>query len=527
MIIKLFTRPIFFLTRLAFRILFRYYQLFIGILIGLGIVWGGHSGLKYTSTDEFCGVCHVHPHVTYSWKKSTHYKNESGIVIHCVDCHLPPPGISYVTEKARLGIRDAYGYLFKDTENIDWDRKSTREYAVHYMYDASCMKCHQDLYSLNLEPKGVEAHEYYMQNTDKISCISCHLTVGHYRDEDVEEIDYLADEDTIVRPDRPIDADDFITYRQTIPGTDVTFDMIAVDGGDFTMGSPESEPTRNPDEGPERKVKVSSFWMGEIEVSWREFDVFYQQTATRGKNEQGLKQDIAVTVTDAAADTVSVDAISGPTPPYGSPDQGWGRGLRPAITMTHYAAMKYCEWLSKVTGKTFRLPTEAEWEYACRGGTSGPYFIEGNPSHLTRQSALNRLFRKDTTAIDSVAWSMTNSDFKTNRPFTNSPNPLGLYNMLGNVREFCIDYYSQDAYSGTTSGETVVNPQGPPSGKDHVIRGGSFNSDPADLRSARRDHTQHDRWFKTDPQSPKSVWWYSDCKDVGFRVVRVVDTASE
>jgi formylglycine-generating enzyme required for sulfatase activity len=91
--------------------------------------------------------------------------------------------------------------------------------------------------------------------------------------------------------------------------------------------------------------------------------------------------------------------------------------------------------------------------------------------------------------------------------------------MLGNVREFCSDWYAPDAYSSGSGGE-ISDPQGPQTGEEHVIRGGSFLSDPSSLRSAARDHTLTDRWLMTDPQSPKSIWWYSDVKDVGFRVVR-------
>ncbi|MCE5249803.1 formylglycine-generating enzyme family protein, partial [bacterium] len=244
-------------------------------------------------------------------------------------------------------------------------------------------------------------------------------------------------------------------------------------------------------------------------------------TAAHGKNQEGIPG-YETTVSDTE-DSVKVDAISGPTPPYGSPDQGWGKGMRPAITMTHHAAMVYCEWLSKVTGKKFRLPTEAEWEYACRAGTTGPYYFEGNPKKLTRKSWINRMFRKDTSAIDRYVWSATDSGYKTYPPFTKDANPWGLYNMLGNVMEFCLDWYAPDALDTYPGGGPVVDPAGPQTGTEHVVRGGSYNSDPADLRIANRDHTQHDRWLVTDPQSPKSIWWYSDTKEVGFRVVRVFD----
>jgi sulfatase modifying factor 1 len=113
-----------------------------------------------------------------------------------------------------------------------------------------------------------------------------------------------------------------------------------------------------------------------------------------------------------------------------------------------------------------------------------------------------------------------NSGDRTQSPEGVAPNPFGLVNMLGNVREFTLDWYAPDAYREDAAGATIADPQGPPTGTEHVVRGGSFRSDAADLRSAARDHTRADACFMTDPQIPKSRWWYSDCTDIGFRVVR-------
>jgi formylglycine-generating enzyme required for sulfatase activity len=515
--------------RRAFRSRVVFYLL-IGIYIGVLLVFLGYTGIKYTSGDKFCGICHVHPHVKVSWKKSTHFKNKSGVVIHCVECHLPPGGISYMREKIRLGVRDSFGYFFKDTKKIDWEAKSALDYAITYTYDSSCIKCHEDLYSLELKPKGVKAHEYYMaamaklenkKNTretvdaiKKLRCINCHLDVGHYREIPPEEM-LIAGEEEIKQPSYPPDTGEFRNYTEVISGSDISFNMIVIPEGTFTMGSPDNEPCRSDDEGNPRQITISRFWMGEIEVTWREFDFFYKETATRGKtNNENQKPK------EVAADTTVVDAITGPTPPYGAPDQGWGKGLRPAITMTHHAAMVYCEWLSKATGKKYRLPTEAEWEYACRAGTAGPYYFEGNPKKLTRRSWINRLFGTKYTVIGHYVWFAGNSTSKTQPPYTNKPNPWGLYNMPGNVSEFCLDWYAAGIPGGGLSSSAVSDPRGPESGTEHVIRGGSYRSDPADLRSAARSHTLHDQWLVTDPQLPKSIWWYSDSKDVGFRVMR-------
>jgi formylglycine-generating enzyme required for sulfatase activity len=270
------------------------------------------------------------------------------------------------------------------------------------------------------------------------------------------------------------------------------------------MGSPETEPYRRPDEGPARTVKLGPFWIGRTEVRWREWEIFYAQRGVPGKND---------------SDFDPQKAMSGPTPPYGSPDQGWGRGSRPAITMTHHSATIYCEWLSSVTGKKSRLPTEAEWEYACRAGTSTPYFFPGDPSKFTAQSWWNRLVGAKLTPIGDYARFAGTSRMRTFAPGASKPNPWGVVNMIGNVREFCQDWYDPKAYAKYPS-SGVENPRGPEEGKEHVVRGGSYKSDAVDLRSAARDMTRHDRWMVTDPQSPKSIWWYSDCTDVGFRVVR-------
>ena len=304
--------------------------------------------------------------------------------------------------------------------------------------------------------------------------------------------------------------DSFVNYTERIPGSTVNFDMVAIPGGEFMLGSPESEPYRDIDEGPQVKTRINPFWMGKAEVSWDEFELFAEFTYKGGRTDtrSNLLQNIG-----------KLDVITGPTPAYGNPDQGWGKGKRPAITMTHYAATKYCEWLSSVTGKSYRLPTEAEWEYAARANTNSSYFFEGNPKNYSEKRFWNKIFGADTSVISSYTFYSGNSNNRSNLPTQIRPNPYGLINMLGNVKEFCSDWYSKDAYSLYKNDEAAENPTGPTSGKEHVIRGGSYKSDAAEIRVANRDHTFHDDWMVTDPQIPKSLWWYSDNNDVGFRIV--------
>jgi len=190
--------------------------------------------------------------------------------------------------------------------------------------------------------------------------------------------------------------------------------------------------------------------------------------------------------------------------------------------MSWKSATTYCQWLSKVTGKKYRLPTEAEWEYACRGNTSTPYFFAGDPKKFTSKGILKKIFGRDTTTISSRIVYTENSNSKTKDPASVKENPFGLKNMAGNIAEFCSDYYAPDAYK--LGSAELVNPKGPATGQEHVIRGGSFKSDAKDVRSAARDFTKTKAWLVTDPQMPKSVWWYSDCIDNGFRVVCEADS---
>ncbi|MCD6333120.1 MAG: SUMF1/EgtB/PvdO family nonheme iron enzyme, partial [Bacteroidales bacterium] len=264
------------------------------------------------------------------------------------------------------------------------------------------------------------------------------------------------------------------------------------------------------DEGPETEVAVSPFFMGEVEVTWDEYLAFYAQTSAEGRSSdtEGIRS--------KGSKITGVDAIIGATPPYGQPDQNWGKGKRPAISISYHAAETYCRWLSKVTGKTYRLPTEAEWEYAARAGTSGPYFFNGDPKRFMKKKLFSS--KRDTTMINRYVIYSQNSMAKTQEPDAVLPNPFGLKNMLGNVAEFCADWYAPNTYSSYGKG-VVKNPKGPQSGKEHVVRGGSYRSNADQVRCANRDFTRTDEWLKTDPQIPKSIWWYSDCYYVGFRVV--------
>jgi formylglycine-generating enzyme required for sulfatase activity len=316
------------------------------------------------------------------------------------------------------------------------------------------------------------------------------------------------------------------TESLTAPdGSKVPFEMVAVPGGEFLMGSPSDEADRKDDEGPQVKVRLKPFWIGKCEVSWDEFDLYfrYGNLNLLKKDDEGgeeeKKEEKKEPPKDAPKPVTPADAVSKPTKPYVDETYGFDREKNPAICMTHHAAMKYCEWLSKKTGKDYRLPTEAEWEYACRAGTTSPYGIP-----------------KD-AKLDDYAWHKSNSGIET-RPAgaphgvgLKKANAWGIHDMHGNVMEFCMDHYVKDAYARYRKlplvGGFIESPGFAPTENKwrHVARGGHFKDKLPDLRSAARRKSDV-KWMDADPQDPKSIWWLTNYPIIGFRVVRPVEPDS-
>ena len=490
-----------------------------GFIFGIICFCAVYQISVYFSTDESCMMCHVHPHVEKSWQLSTHVNNRSGVKVHCVDCHLPPKSqtVNHYMAKAKLGITDLWSYLVKDSADFDWETKSSLEYAVKYIPNESCKECHQDLFPLGLNDDGIAAHMYYEDKEKELDlqCISCHLAVGHYNPNYSHgKMTGIPASSTVSGPvfEEATMVTEFASYIEQIPGTTVSFSMKAIPGGIFNMGSSPKEDFHQPDESPVREITINRFFMAEIETTWDQYWAFFSQTMSQGRTPPS--------VVYARNSDPEVDAVSGPTPPYGDPSQGWGMGNRPAITMTHYAAETFCQWLSLQTGKKYRLPTEAEWEYAARGGTETPFFFEGKPKDFSDEGFMRKFFSAKTDIISDYIIYSKNGKNRTQDPDLVKPNPFGLKNMLGNVMEYCADSYSPNAYALT--GEKVTNPINS-EGDEWVVRGGDFNSDASDLRNAARGSTKHDDWLRLDPQQPKSIWWYSDIRSIGFRVVCEVD----
>jgi formylglycine-generating enzyme required for sulfatase activity len=279
------------------------------------------------------------------------------------------------------------------------------------------------------------------------------------------------------------------------------FEMVPVPGGVYLMGSPETEPGRNADEGPRHAVQVRPFWMGKCEVTWDEFDLYWKEKGNEDPddNDRILK--------------AQPDAITGPTPTYVNETYGHGREGHPVLCLSHHCAMEYCRWLSHKTGKVYRLPTEAEWEWAARAGTTTAYSFGDDPKDL-----------------GEYAWYIQNSapkageDPQTHPVGTRKPNPWGLHDMYGNVMEWCLDHYQKD-YCGTfTLGKIAEWPVLLPTDQrfSHVARGGSWSDPPARCRSAARRGSDKS-WIKDDPQLPQSIWWLTRMDVIGFRVVRAVE----
>ena len=485
----------------------------IFLVLGIGAMATFDWMWEQTSTNEACMACHVHEKADMAWMQSVHGKNnKAGVPTDCAACHLPPKGtFRHFTAKTRMGVKDIFSYLTKDKEDINWEAKQELSHAQKIVPNESCKQCHQNLFPPGVNDEAVKAHLYYEENEEKLGlhCISCHLDAGHhmpgYKHGKMEGPVAV---DNSVRYDSAAVLTRFEDFTETVPGTGVSLSMKAIPAGTFTIGSPEKETFRQADEGPQRRVSLKAFFMAETEVTWDQYWGFYNETMSEGRTPPEKIY--------ANNQRPDVDAVSGPTPPFGYPDQGWGMGTRPAITMTHYAAETFCQWLSLKTGKHYRLPSEAEWEYAARGGTETPYFFEGAPKKFSNEGFWRRFFAADTVGINRYIVYQNNSMGKTQEPARVSANPFGLKNMLGNVMEYCADRYCPTAYEKWADGqESPLCTEG----EEWVVRGGYYDTDAAQLRCATRGHTEHDAWLRTDPQNPKSIWWYSDIKGIGFRVV--------
>ncbi len=303
-------------------------------------------------------------------------------------------------------------------------------------------------------------------------------------------------------------------YTEQIPGTQVSFTMLPIAGGEFLLGSPNDEPERQADEGPQVRVRVAPFWMGRCEVTWAEYQEFMDmylgyKRLKEMRFDQEEAKDLPAVKAYLAQESMEVDAVTSPTPIYDS-DTTYTAGDepdQPAVTMTQFAAKQYTKWLSGISGIDYRLPTEAEWEYAARAGTTTPFSFSG-----------------DSDAIDNYAWHEGNSDELTHTVGSKRPNAWGLHDMHGNASEWVLDQYDAKHYE-QLKGKLIDSKEAilwPTRLFPRSIRGGSWLDEPTSCRSAARYKSDDPDWNMSDPNRPKSPWWFTEepSMGVGFRIIR-------
>jgi len=234
--------------------------------------------------------------------------------------------------------------------------------------------------------------------------------------------------------------------------------MLRVPGGTFRMGSPDDDQDAGEDERPAHDVILSDFEIGKYEVTNAEYAAFLNES---GNQEEGgvdwinLESSLRKEKCRIQSSDGKVFAV----------EKGYER--HPVIYVSWYGAKAYCDWLSKKTGRQYRLPTEAEWEYAARGGQAG---LKDNFEYA------------GSNTLGEVGWYNRNSDGQAHRVGEKDNNQLGLYDMSGNIFEWCADWYA--AYP--TNAQT--DPKGPNTGELRVFRGGSWSIGARFCRSANRFH---------------------------------------
>lgn len=257
-------------------------------------------------------------------------------------------------------------------------------------------------------------------------------------------------------------AQDLRSYQQVIPQTRVAFDMVAIPSGSFVVGQT-------------KKIQIPVFWMGKTEVTYDEYQLFFEES--RDPEPKPPKE--------------GPDAITRPSPPYIDFTLGMGKvGGYPANSMQQYAAIMYCKWLYAKTGVFYRLPTEAEWEYACKAGAEIP-----------------------AEKLADYAWFQVNSSEKYHQVGLKKPNAWGLFDMQGNVSEWVLDHFDPNPSSRNESPIFIDKYA------DAVVKGGNFQDPLTQVRSSAR-LAADPVWNRRDPQIPKSIWWNADAPFVGFRIMR-------
>lgn len=295
-----------------------------------------------------------------------------------------------------------------------------------------------------------------------------------------------------------------IPYNAKIPGTDVTYKMIPIPSGIVQLGSPASEEYREASEGPQVEVEIKPFWMSQYELTWAEYKAYMEvHDVFKGFETHGMRK-----ITEKHEKLI----ISAPSNLY-DPSFTFVNGEAldlPAVSMSQYAAQQYTKWLSLMSERFYRLPTEAEWEHACRAGTKTAYSFDGKVENL-----------------DDYAWHYGNAEETTHAVGEKRPNPWGLHDMHGNVAEWVLDAMNDDGYMAlkkiqakrlTVEQALIKSDKLYP----RVCKGGYYDTDAGSCRSASRLASSDDEWRQEDPNIPLSPWWFTSGPSlgVGMRIIR-------
>lgn len=299
----------------------------------------------------------------------------------------------------------------------------------------------------------------------------------------------------------------FDDHTREIPNSSQIIDLVAVPGGSFLMGSTETGQT---------EVELDPFWISRYEITWDQYNLFLEDSIEDLRRElYQVFYGVDIETADAISaptwteemlevlreSEIPADVISIPSPSWGDLTGGMGTSGYPAINITQYAALMFTKWLTIKTGDFYRLPTEAEWEFACRAGNYGDYAPFYHPE------------------IDDYAWHRGNSDRSYHRVDSKQPNPFGIHNMIGNVAEWTMDQFFED-YHDRLEGEPAINPWFKPDQLyPRSVRGGSWMDQP-EAASCLQRRGSDPSWKRNDPQLPKSLWWHTNAFHIGFRIVK-------
>lgn len=316
-----------------------------------------------------------------------------------------------------------------------------------------------------------------------------------------------------------------VPYAQMIPDSYVAIEMVPVPGGVFTFGSSTDDEDRGENELDAVEVELPPFWIAKHELTWAAYWRFMELNEDLARLESIKTMLASQEEGDAAAakrtvekhpailiaienEPTEIDGFTAPTALY-DPDTTYESGkdpMQPAVTMTPYAAKQFTKWLSLTTGTNYRLPTEAEWEYAARAGSTTAY-----------------PWGDDAEQIDDYAWYEDNSDWQTQPVGKKKPNAWGLHDMIGNAAEWVIDEYQEEVEwpaDRPLSWQQAI--QRPSNYEGRIARGGYFDAAAEDCRVTSR-YASEDEYLKSqDPNSPLSPWWYteSEAGGLGMRLVR-------